>query len=301
MKPAWSRLKSWGCCAFALLAAMLCRPALAAPITCSVSIPTQITGVAYDPFFAAPYSAAYTVNVTCQYSDGKKESKDNAINPVPTLEVNDGLYLSGGTRRAASGSNYLNYALFQGDNSTAWGTTSKISVPITILKNNVSATVSVTFYFRLPEKQNAAVGTYTDSATVTLRYPSDSAGSTLNAPPATAVLNPSVTIAPSCTLSSTPKDLTFTYTSFQTSQAEASTSFAAKCVKDTSYTMALDATSGTLLGLNYSLAISPTGQRTGSGVDQSVTIGGTIAAGQSGICATSSCTASQARTFTITY
>jgi hypothetical protein len=65
--------------------------------------------------------------------------------------------------------------------------------------------------------------------------------------------------------------------------------------------MSLDATSGTLLGLAYSLAINPTGSQVGNGAAQSATITGTIAAGQSGTCSQASCSATQARTLTITY
>ena len=66
------------------------------------------------------------------------------------------------------------------------------------------------------------------------------------------------------------------------------------------YTMALDATSGTLVGLTYGLALSQAAA-TGTGVAQSFSINGTIAAGQSGTCATGSCSGSATRTLTITY
>jgi hypothetical protein len=64
--------------------------------------------------------------------------------------------------------------------------------------------------------------------------------------------------------------------------------------------MALDATSGTILGVNYTLALSAA-SGTGTGLAQAYSINGNVAAGQAGTCATGSCTASQARTLTITY
>lgn len=300
MKPAWSRLKSWGFCALALASALLCGPALATKFSnCRVTSANSISiPVVYDPFAAAA-TVQVTVSVACVRDDTK-----NDIMPIwPTLAVENGLYYTGGTRRAKYGNGYLDYGLWQDSGaSVAWDATSMIEVPLTW--NNLNGTGSATFYFKLPAGQNQGVGTpYTDSAAVTLYHSDrhdDKRDKVLTVSNA-AIVAPSITIAPGCRLSSTPGDLTFSYTSFQVAPAQASTSFAAKCVKDTSYTMALDATSGTLLGLNYSLAISPTGQRTGSGVDQSVTISGTIAADQSGTCATSSCTARQSRTFTITY
>jgi hypothetical protein len=64
--------------------------------------------------------------------------------------------------------------------------------------------------------------------------------------------------------------------------------------------MALDATSGTLVGLTYGVALSQSAA-TGTGVAQTFSINGTIAAGQSGTCATGSCSGSATRTLTITY
>jgi len=91
----------------------------------------------------------------------------------------------------------------------------------------------------------------------------------------------------------------FNYVGFGAA-ANASTSFGVTCSTYLPYTMALDATSGTILGLAYTIGLSaPSG--TGNGAEQTYTISGTIAAGQSGTCATGSCTASQARVLTITY
>jgi spore coat protein U-like protein len=82
--------------------------------------------------------------------------------------------------------------------------------------------------------------------------------------------------------------------------ANASTTFGVTCTSTLPYTMALDATSGTVLGLNYTLALSAA-SGTGNGVLQTYAINGSIAAGQPGTCATGSCAASQPRTLTITY
>jgi hypothetical protein len=70
--------------------------------------------------------------------------------------------------------------------------------------------------------------------------------------------------------------------------------------------VALDSpTTGTLIGLDYTLALSPaggTGGGTGGGSPESIhTITGTMAAGQAGTCAVGACTATQSHTLTITY
>ncbi len=308
MKPVLKSASSWCLSSFALTALLLCSPDLFAQgqgqgqgfttfSNCRVTSANPISiPVAYDPF-SATVTVSVTVNIACSRDGG-------GVMPVaPTLAVGNGLYSSGISRRANFGSNYIEYGLWQdGASKTAWNSSSVISVA-NMIWNNSSGTGSTNFHFNLPAGQNqVGVGSpYSDSVSVTLTYPTSDKNNYQTTTLSLATVEPSITIAPGCRLSSTPGDLTFSYTSFQVAPAQASTSFAAKCVKDTSYTMALDATSGTLLGLNYSLAISPTGQRTGSGVDQSVTISGTIAADQSGTCATSSCTARQSRTFTITY
>ena len=64
--------------------------------------------------------------------------------------------------------------------------------------------------------------------------------------------------------------------------------------------LSLDASGGTLLGLNYSLSL-PVTAGTGNGLPQTYSINGTAAANQVGTCATATCSATALRTLTITY
>src|SRR4030095_8801322 len=96
-----------------------------------------------------------------------------------------------------------------------------------------------------------------------------------------------ITIA-SCTLTSPPGNINLSYTSFQAAPAAASANFGVNCTTSMPYTMALDATSGPLVGLNYTLALSQSAA-TGTGAAQTFSINGGIAAGQPGTCATGSC------------
>ena len=133
-----------------------------------------------------------------------------------------------------------------------------------------------------------AAGTYTDTVTMT---PSIGTPATF---PVT-IVTPA-----SCNISSPPDTVSFSYTSFQSTPASASTSFTTTCSNNLPYTMALDATSGVLVGVNYTLSLSAS-SATGTGLAQSFTIAGSIAVGQAGTCSGASCSATAARTLTISY
>ena len=56
-----------------------------------------------------------------------------------------------------------------------------------------------------------------------------------------------------------------------------------------------------LLGLNYAVSATPTGNMTGTGTAQTVNLKATVGAGQAGICSGASCQASNGHTLTISY
>lgn len=103
--------------------------------------------------------------------------------------------------------------------------------------------------------------------------------------------------------------LTMNYTSFQTTAASGSTSFNVRCTNSLPYTVALDAAGAAgvtddAVGLAYTLSLSAA-SGTGTGVDQPITVNGSMIAGQAGTCALASCTNAAAtnkqRTLTISY
>jgi len=113
--------------------------------------------------------------------------------------------------------------------------------------------------------------------------------------------NVTVNLTSACSITAGPADVAFTYTSFQAAAATATGGgFSVKCTNSLPYTMALDATSGTVIGLNYTLALSAA-SGTGNGAAQAYSISGSMVSGQSGTCASATCSGSQARTLTITY
>jgi spore coat protein U-like protein len=157
------------------------------------------------------------------------------------------------------------------------------------------ASVSLPYRFRILKSNIAKPpGLYTKSILVTQRF--KRSGANLSA----ATLNPLVNILPACRLSRNPAPLVLNYTSFSDTAVTASSYFDVNCTKSTPYLMTLDATNGSLLGLNYSLMLSATGG-TGNALAQTYSVVGTIPAHQSGTCASASCTRTETRTITISY
>ena len=104
--------------------------------------------------------------------------------------------------------------------------------------------------------------------------------------------NVDITLTSLCAVS-TPANLTFAYTAFQVAAATASTPFTVTCADTLPYSVAVSGANVTddAVGLAYSLAVTaPGGGGTGTGLAQTYSIDGTIAAGQSGTGTTATCT-----------
>lgn len=104
-----------------------------------------------------------------------------------------------------------------------------------------------------------------------------------------------------CWFSSSPTNVALTYTAFSTNAQNGTSNFSLNCTAPTTYTMALDSTSGVLVGLRYNLALSNTGTITGTGFQQNHSVTVTVPAGQAGNCSGANCNGSRAHTITITY
>lgn len=234
---------------------------------------------------------ASSFTVTCSHLTGGSSTA------TYQLAAGNGLHVSGTQRRAASGANFLNYNLTTDAACiTPWQGTSYIpatAYTTPVLALGASDIKTYSFYACIPANQAVpAAGTYTD--TVTLSFIPGGGNFTNNS------FTISITAPATCSLSTPPGNMTFNYTSMSATAATASTTFAATCTNTLPYTMALDATSGTINGVTYTLALGAA-SATGTGLAQTYTVNGNIAAGQSGTCATATCTGSQTRTLTITY
>jgi spore coat protein U-like protein len=118
---------------------------------------------------------------------------------------------------------------------------------------------------------------------------------------ATANFNVTVGLTSVCQITAGPTDVAFTYTSFQgTAATSTGGAYSVKCTNTLPYTMSLDATSGAVSGLNYSLALTA-GSGTGNGSAQAYNVNGTMASGQAGTCATGTCSGTDPRILTVTY
>lgn len=266
-----------------LLAATLLPGAVSAVISCSVSSPGF--AAAYDPAAPGFNTTQTSFTVTC--------TRGSLADPASVsygVTVDNGLYPTGANNRAAFGANRIRYDVYRDAACTSkWKGATAISGTI-----NFSGTGTVTqnqaYWGCVNPGQGVAAGTYTDSVAMTLAY---------GAFTAVGAFAVSISTPATCAMTTAPGNVVFNYLAFGPAQAP-TTTFGVTCTNALPYTMALDATSGTLLGLDYTLALS-TASSVGIGAAQTHTITGTMAAGQSGTCAAGTCTASQARTLTITY
>lgn len=275
-------------------------------VTCTAST-AGISLSGHSSEQTAGWSTSGSVTVTCT----RTKSTDPML-AYFALGLDGGLNISGSQSRAkwAGGNAYLNYAVWQNVSMTApWtnvtGTTgTRLRGQVNFGSSTVySASATLPYYLNAQAAQVVPTGLYTD--TQALSVYSDLGGdvNVANSRKAddTVTLPVQISVLENCVFSALPGDVVFAYTSFQTQAAVSSTSFSVRCPSGSPYSVSLDATEGSLLGLNYALALSPSGARSGTGLPQSTTITGTIAAGQSGTCSAGPCQATVTRILTITY
>jgi len=266
-----------------------------AAITCTVSSPGFST--TYQPADVTPTVVQSSVTVTCQRNNfGDPGSLDYSVG------VDNGLYVSGGSNRANFGASFVQYNTYGNSACTsswqAFPRWRRVPVPppgTLALSGFTPSTANINVWICIPAAQaGVASGTHLDTVTMTLFQ------GTSNTSLATGTFPVSILVSPTCSVTTTPGAIVLNYTSLGPA-VNANTTFGVTCTNSVSYTMAFDPLGGTLLGLSYSLALSPASGGTGSGVEQTYTITGSMAAGQSGTCATALCPATEARTLTITY
>ncbi len=270
----------------AILAIVLLGISGAASAAYDCSISSGGFSAAYSP--TAPSAnitqATATINCTRATSDANTMSY--------WALANNGLHASGSQNQAAFGSNRIRYDVYRdGACGSQWSGFTYIGGTLNF-SGSLSASTTIDYWGCIAAGQTGKpAGTYTDSITLSLYY----GPFTLT----TTIAPVSIFTPATCNLTTAPSNIVFSYSAFG-GVANANTAFGVTCTSTLPYTLALDATSGTLLGLNYTLALSAPGG-SGTGVQQLYTVNGSMAAGQAGTCATGSCSASQPRTLTITY
>ena len=279
-----SRLMQW----LTALALMLSVNLAQAAISCTISSSGFTAG--YPVNSASSIITQTSYSITCT-----RGLVTDSTTTSYSVKVNNGLQPTGQNNNAASGSNKLRYDVYADSAcGTQWkgNTTIPTSTGTITMSGLVSTTVTQNFWGCIGSGLSPAAGTYTDTVTMTPTYDLLVLGGS-NTFPVTIVT------PPTCTISSSPGNVAFSYTSFRTTAASASTTFGVTCSNSLPYTMAVSPASSTLVGISYSLSVPASS--TGTGLQQTQTISGTAAAGQAGTCATGTCSGTQATTLTITY
>ena len=266
-----------------------------AAITCSVS--SSGFSTAYDPALGTPTIAQTSFTVTCNHGLGTDPTTVSYSNTN-----NNGMNANGVNNRAGLNASYLRYdAYVDGACGSQWKGNTAIAGNMTFA---TTGPISKTYNFWgcvTAGQTGFAAGTYTDTVTMTLSYgplPQSTASSTYP-----------VNIATPATCSmSAPGAVAFgNYLAFGGALA-ASTTFGATCTSYLAYTVVVSPTGGAIAGLTYTLLLTPpvgpsgtSLNATGTGVLQTYTINGSMAAGQPGTCSAATCTGTVPHTLTLTY
>jgi len=267
--------------------ALLASSAVHAAITCSISSGGFAT--AYDPASAINNVTQSFFTVTCTRA---LASDPSSVNYAVT--VDNGMYANGINNRAAYLANRIRYDVFKDSScATKWKGSTSIAGTINFASTGTVSQQANFWGCVLPGQTGLAAGTYTDNVTATLTY-----GPTPSLV-ALGTFGVSIATPATCSLSQAPGNVVFNYIAFGAA-VNASTTFGVTCTTSLPYSMALDLTGGTIVGINYSIGLSAASS-VGTGAQQNFTVDGTIAAGQAGTCAASGCSGSNTHSITITY
>ena len=280
----------------AALALLMGSAASHAAIACTI-FTTGVSGI-YNRVSNLDLTGSVTVNCTRATSDPTSQ--------VLYIGIDQGEDPAGRDMTRQTGTELLRYFIFRNSGPAQQWTTGTGRTPgagangglqFTLnFGTGTSASANYPYYFQVRSGITRPAGIY-DDVLLTAFLRLDSLNGTLIA---NGNFTANVSILSQCYLNLPPLPLTLNYVSFSPTAQSASTPFGVSCTLSTPYTMALDATSGTLLGLNYTLALSST-SGTGTGFGQPHSVNGTIAANQAGTCAAGTCASSQTRTVTISY
>jgi spore coat protein U-like protein len=285
------------CLCLLLVLLLLPGGAAEAAISCNIS----------SPGFSASYSGTASVNQSSITINCSRLSTDPTTASYSAV-INSGLYGQGSNLNGAFGTNRLAYREYKDSTcSTQWRSNGQGPISGTInFLSGLSASVSVNFWACIAAGLTYVPGNYTDTVTMTLSY-NNGTGSTNNAT-ATGTHSVLISTTGSCSISTAPGTVSFAYTAFQDTAANASTTFGTTCTNTLAYSLSVDSSTQVVGGLNYSLALGTTSSggsvplaATGSGVQQIFYINGTMPAEQAGSCTNVSCIATRMQTLTVSF
>jgi spore coat protein U-like protein len=291
------------------LAALLCTCALQAhaAVSCALSATSVNLNYVNNQFTNANASGTITLNCTRLAGDPNNQAYWVSINFGTQTGTPRRVFRHGG---GTANADRIDVSIYKNGTTTNWTNTGGGRVNGTLnFAAALTASVVLTYDFRAAALQNGnTAGIYDEVFTASLQL------TTAGAVAATTTFVPTISIVAQCfvgqvaagnaaTGAVSPSTMTLAYTSFAAVNQTANMGFTVHCTRNTTYTLALTPTAGTLLGLNYTLALTPPGTPTitGTGLAQPYTVTGTIASGQAGTCSTGACTATQNATLTVTY
>jgi spore coat protein U-like protein len=276
-----------------LVSILLTRPAWAA-ISCTAPASTGFS-TAYAATGVVPNVSQGTVSFNCTRSVASDAT-------TVLLKANNGIHASGVRNRTQSGARRIRYESYKDSACSAiWTSLVVADFWVLNLLNILGAQpVSISYWGCITVAgQVTSAGSSTD--TVTMQVVANTA--LRPALSVTSTFPVSITTPATLAITTAPGNVVFNYTAFG-SAANASTTLVTLATLNLPYTISLDAYSGVVSGLNYSLTLdsqtSPVAAR-GTGAAQTHTIHGTMAAGQAGTCSSGSCVSSKVHTLTITY
>jgi spore coat protein U-like protein len=261
-----------------------------AAITCTIS----------SPGFTLAYLANTTANAQTYYE--VRCTRGLASDPVSVsfdVMVSNGVNAQGQNNqaRATTFNHHIRYEHFLNACGALWKHNTKSTGTLAFSGSADMSTVTrqVPFWGCIVTAQTGMPsGTYTDQVTFTLTHTA-----TANTAAIATGFTPVTIYAPaSCTMSTGIAPVVFNYVAFGPEQT-VTTNFGATCTNALPYTITLNATAGTITGLNYTLAAPASA--TGTGFEQTHTITGNMPAGQAGTCAGALCSGTLPHSVTITY
>ena len=285
-----------------LMVGMLTLCGSAHAVTCSINVTSVPLSTLYVS--GAPTNITGTVSGSCIKQAG------DAARPYIYIGINQGEPPAGRAMTRQNGLQLLNYQIYKANFTTGiWSeTTGSTSTTVTggflyrMANNNTAQTFNYPYYLSIPTPQAAApAGIYDDLAIIATIRLSDNNGLSTGAILGTAAFGASASIPNSCYFSTSPSSLVLNYTSFTGTAVTGNSTFALSCTFNSSYTLAIGpAATGSALDINYTLALSAA-SGIGTAAPQNFTVTGTAAANQAGTCASSTCSATNAHTITVTF
>ena len=269
----------------------------------SCSVTATSTGVLY--IAPTPQDSQGVATLTCTREGGDPNTLSYR------LKAGDGLNVNRTQRNVRLGlpANDLSYSLQSTAgcaNGSNWyaPATGIINVVTGILNFGAALSQSVNVPYCLRIRVGTAgnanlppAGVYTDTINIFGQFPDSDAGVLT----AFAPITYSVGVNNQCVFNSSPTAMLFNYSAFNPTVQTAVSTFNLRCSNGLRWMVTVSPASAAVIGLNYGIAVSPSVTTIGTGLNQLVTLTGTMAAGQAGTCALGTCTGTQIHTVTIEY